>query len=120
MLRNDRLIRDSVNSMKQAAEKAARHNDGSLLLKLPVEMLQRITSLLDPKEVLPSLRLTCKALEVAAYERFVSAFVQERHHCIFYMESWPHLQKLLNSDSPFTAWLQSIVLTTNCLGQADS
>lgn len=83
-------------------------------------MLKRIISLLDPKEVLPSLRLTCKTFEVAAYERFVSAFVQERYHCIFCQESWANLERLLDSDSPFTARLQSVVLTTNCLGQADS
>ena len=56
--------------------------DDSRLLALPLELLTRITDNLKD-ESLPSLRLTCKTLEGATFDRFVRTF-QDTHCCVHY------------------------------------
>lgn len=82
------------------APTTAAQSDDSLLLSLPIELLQRITNLLDAQKALPNVRLACKTLELASFERFALAAITEHHHCVYYEPSLLRLEALLNSNSP--------------------
>ena len=81
------------------------------LLDLPVEMLQRITENLHATQVLPALRLTCKALDSITFDRFAQTFDTVRC-CIFYEERWLSLQRLLGKPSRIMNRIRWVEFTT--------
>jgi hypothetical protein len=57
------------------------HQHKASMLSLPVEVLERVVSFSDPKEV-KTLRSTCRKLEEAAINSFIDHFVKCRRHAI--------------------------------------
>lgn len=72
-------------------------SDEARLLSLPMELLTRITDELE-EESLSTLRLTCKTLEIATFDRFAATFTY-RHCCIYYETRWTSLKSFLRGSS---------------------
>lgn len=68
----------------------------SLLLTLPMELLQRIIIMLGD-ETLPTFRLTCKTIEATTFDLFAQIFFEERYCCIFYKPRWTLLEDVISS-----------------------
>ena len=83
--------------------------DESRLLALPLELITRITDSLRD-ESLPSLRLTCKTLEGATFDRFVKIF-HDIYCCIYYESRWLSLQRFLNGSPRLVKALRFITFT---------
>lgn len=88
-------------------------NEESRLLALPLELLTRVTDCLND-ESLPTLRLTCKALEASTFDRFTDTFAYTSC-CIFYEERWRSLRRFLYGSDRLVQRLRSITFTTNPL-----
>lgn len=87
--------------------------DDSRLLALPLELLTRITDNLKD-ESLPSLRLTCKTLEGATFDRFVRTF-QDTHCCVHYESRWLSLKRFLNGSDRLVSALRCVTFTSDPL-----
>jgi len=81
------------------------------LLDLPVELLQRITNLLDPHETLPAVRLACKVLDDVSFERFARTSFSVVSCCIFYEQRWLRLKEILDGPSRITERIEHVNLT---------
>jgi len=93
---------------------ATRQTEESLLLALPMEMLDRIAVQLgDDHDAIFSARLTCKTLEAATFDRFADKFFRFREYCIFYKRSLLRLLGLLVSSSRLTARMRRITFTSS-------
>lgn len=88
-------------------------SDESRLLSLPMELLTRITNMLKD-ESLSTLRLTCKTLEGATFDRFAKTF-STTYCCVYYNSRWLSLKKCLNGPSRLVRRLGYINFTTNPL-----
>jgi hypothetical protein len=86
--------------------------DDSMLLGLPMELLQRITGYL-PSETLTSVRLTCKTLEGATFDQYVEEYCKVSRWCVLFAARWTKLQKQLRQNPRLASKLKSIVLTTD-------
>ena len=82
------------------------------LLDLPVEILQRITDLLDTYEALPAARRSCKTLDSITFERLASASFATITCCIFYEARWLRLKEILGGPSRVTSRIRTVVFTT--------
>jgi hypothetical protein len=85
------------------------------LLDMPVETLQRITSHLDVREVIPALRQTCKSLENATFDQFTRGSFETIKCCIFYEEDWQRLKQLLSRPAHIMSKIRVIDFTTSFL-----
>lgn len=94
---------------------AITQSDDAYLLSLPMELLQRITSSVDQQEVVPYLRLTCKALEAATFDLFVATFVKEVHCCVIDRSRLVRLSKLLRNSSRLSRMVRNVTFTTYLL-----
>ena len=93
---------------------ATTQNEESLLLALPMEMLDRIAvQLEDDHDAIFSTRLTCKTLEAATFDRFADKFFRYREYCIFYQRSLLRLQGLLAGSSRLTARMRRTTFTSS-------
>ena len=88
-------------------------SDESRLLSLPMELLTRITNMLND-ESLPTLRITCKTLEGATFDRFAKTF-STTYCCVYYNSRWLSLKKCLNGPLRLVRRLGYINFTTNPL-----
>ena len=88
-------------------------SDESRLLSLPMELLTRITNLLND-ETLPTLRLTCKTLEGATFDSFAKTF-STTYCCMYYKSRWLSLKKFLHGSPRLVRRLGYINFTTNPL-----
>lgn len=68
------------------------------LLNLPTEILDRITGYLND-EVLPTLRLTCKTLQAAIFDRFCDAYIAHLGCWVISKDRWERLHNLLTTSS---------------------
>lgn len=87
--------------------------DESRLLALPLELLTRVTDNLND-ESLPSLRLACKTLEGATFNRFVKT-LQNTTCCIYYESRWLSLKRFLNGSPRLVNAVHGILFTTDPL-----
>lgn len=93
---------------------ATTQNEESLLLALPMEMLDRIAVQFDyDYDAIFSTRLTCKTLEAATFDRFADKFFQSHEYCIFNKRSRLRLRELLTSSSRLTARMRCAVFTSS-------
>lgn len=98
-------VSDSTLPMSLDTETSAR------LMALPTELLEQITGYLND-EVLTTLRLTCKALNAAIFNRFCEAYVTHLGCWIFSKDRWERLHNLLSLGStPLTDRIQTITFT---------
>jgi hypothetical protein len=88
-------------------------SDESKLLSLPMELLTRVTNMLND-ESLPTLRLTCKTLEGATFDRFAKTF-STTYCCVYYKSRWLSLKKFLHGSPRLVRRLGYINFTTNPL-----
>jgi len=88
-------------------------SDESRLLSLPMELLTRVTNMLND-ESLPTLRLTCKTLEGATFDRFATTFANT-YCCVYYEARWLSLKKFLHGSPRLVRSLKCIDFTTNPL-----
>jgi hypothetical protein len=88
-------------------------SDESRLLSLPLELLTRITDMLN-EESLPTLRLTCKTLEDATFDRFTATFTI-RYCCVYYESRWLSLKKFLHGSPRLVRSLKCVDFTTDPL-----
>jgi len=88
-------------------------SDESRLLSLPMELLTRITDMLND-ESLSTLRLTCKTLEGVAFKRFTKTFAVS-YCCMYYEARWLSLKKFLRGSPRLVRNLKCIDFTTNPL-----
>jgi hypothetical protein len=84
----------------------------SLLLALPVELLQRITNELS-EETLTAFRLTSKTSEAATFDRFAKIFFEERHCYIYEKPRWTLLDSIVSSR--LADRVRKVVFTTDFL-----
>lgn len=81
------------------------------LLALPTELLDQITGYLND-EVLTTLRLTCKVLNAAVFDRFSEAYVAHLGCWIFSKDRWERLHNLLSLGStPLADRIRTITFT---------
>ena len=91
------------------------------LLKLPTELLDRITGCLND-EVLPILRLTCRTLHAAVVDRFCDAYIAHLGCWIVSKDRWERLYNLLSARSlPLfdKAWIITLTMDELELRTAD-
>ena len=83
----------------------------SSLLNLPSELLDQITDSLND-EVLPTLRLTCKTLHAAIFDRFCETYIAHVGCWIISKDRWERLFNLLSASSrPFSDKIRTITPT---------
>lgn len=87
----------------------------TLFLSLPLELLQRITGMLDVGETIPSVRRTCKSLDAATFDQFASASFTQLYCCVFLKSHWKRLLDLLRNATPRVATRVRGVCFMNCL-----
>jgi hypothetical protein len=89
-------------------------NDGkpSLLLALPIELLQRISEEVSD-ETLTTFRLTCKAIEAATFDLFAKIFFEERYCYVYYKPRWTLLEDIIRSRMGDS--VRRVIFTTNIL-----
>jgi hypothetical protein len=95
-----------------SSEMATATNDDSMLLDTPLELLHRITDNLR-SEVLLSLRLTCKTLEGATFDRFAERYFTARRCCILSATRWAKLQTQLRRSPRLASEVQLIIVTAD-------
>ena len=88
-------------------------SDESRLLSLPMELLTRITDMLNDESI-PTLRLTCKTLEGATFGRFTKTFAFSCC-CVYYEARWLSLKKFLHGPFRLVHSLKCVDFTTNPL-----
>jgi hypothetical protein len=86
--------------------------DDSMLLGLPMELLQRTTDYL-PDEVLTAIRLTCKTLETATLDRFIKRYCRRRHCFILSAARWTEVQTQFKQSPRLTSNVRALVLVTD-------
>lgn len=78
-----------------------------------MELVQRIAVQLDEDDdAMFSLRLTCKALEVATFDRFANRFFKSREYSVLSKRSMLRLQDLLARSSQMMARMQHITFVS--------
>jgi hypothetical protein len=83
------------------------------LLNLPVEILDQITDYLN-EEVLATLRLTCKTLHAATFDRFCNVYIAHLACWMISKDRWECLHNLLSASSkPLSDRVRTITLTMN-------
>ena len=93
---------------------ATSHSDESLLLALPMELIDRIAIHLDDDhDAMFNARLTCKTLEAATFDRFAQQFFTAHGYCITNKRSLLRLQDLLASSSRLMARMRYITFTSS-------
>jgi len=98
---------------RQLPQLATATSEESLLLALPMELIQRITIQFDDDDdAIFSTRLACKTLEAATFDRFADRFFKHHHYCIYYKRSLLRLQDLLESSSRLTTRIRHITFTS--------
>jgi len=90
-------------------------SSSSLLLALPVELLQRVTDNLSD-ETLTTFRLTCKTIEVATFDQFAKIFFEERHCFVYEKPRWTLLNDIVSSR--MADRIRQLILTTDVLAPA--
>ncbi|KAM0702066.1 hypothetical protein Q7P35_010976 [Cladosporium inversicolor] len=88
-------------------------SDESRLLSLPMELLTRVTNMLNDESI-PTLRLTCKTIEGATFDRFTKTFATT-YCCVYYKSRWLSLKKFLHGSPRLVRRLGYINFTTNPL-----
>jgi hypothetical protein len=83
-----------------------------MLLDLPMELLQRITGYLRP-EAVTAVRLTCKTLEGATFDRFVEQNCTFRRCFVLSAARWTRLHTQLKQSPRLASKVKRIFLTTN-------
>jgi hypothetical protein len=101
------------NTRRTSTTAAMATSDESRLLSLPMELLTRVTNMLND-ESLPTLRLTCKTLEGATFDRFTKTFATT-YCCVYYKSRWLSLKKFLHGSPRLVRRLGYINFTTNPL-----
>jgi len=92
---------------------ATAQSEESLLLALPMELMQRITIQFDDDDdAIFSTRLACKTLEAATFDGFADRFFKHHHYCIYYKRSLLRLHDLLKSSSRLTTRIRHITFTS--------
>lgn len=118
--RRSATITTRPRTSRFAAEMAAKNSnqtidDPSLLLALPVELLQRVTDNLSD-ETLTTFRLTCKTMEAATFDQFAKIFLADRYCCIYDQPRWTLLRDMVSSR--LGVRIRRVILTTNVLAPA--
>jgi hypothetical protein len=88
-------------------------SDESRLLSLPMELLTRITNMLNDESI-PTVRLTCKTIEGATFDRFTKTFANS-YCCVYYEARWLSLKKFLHGSHRLVRSLKCVDFTTNPL-----
>lgn len=82
------------------------------ILKLPPELICRVSTFLD-KEMLPAIRLTCKALEDATFDRFVEAHFAHIYCWVFTPTAFHRLKDILQNSPTLQTRIRRVTLTDN-------
>jgi hypothetical protein len=92
---------------------ATPRSEGSFLVALPMELLQRIAvDLDDDHDAILCTRLTCKTLEAAKFDCFAKKFFDSHEYCILYWVSLLRLYALLASSSRLTTKMRTVTLSS--------
>lgn len=88
--------------------------DGSKLLNLPMELLQKVSEL-SSSETLITFRLTCKTLDLASFDQFAAAYFEKRTCHILSASGWSKFEKRLHDFPRLANKIQRVNLTTDIL-----
>lgn len=94
-------------------------SDESRLLALPMELLVRTTDFLGD-DSLPTLRLTCKTLDAAVFDRFAQCNVFELRCCALFKERWMRIRNILTRAPRLRAKVNWVTITFDALEGRDS
>ena len=81
-------------------------------MTMPPELTCHLLSYLDT-EMLPSIRLTCKALEDVTFDRFVEAHFAHIYCWVFKPTAFNRLKDILQNSPTLRARIKQVTLTDN-------
>jgi hypothetical protein len=84
------------------------------ILAMPSELIRRVTSFLDT-EMLPAIRLKCKAFEDATFDRFADTHFAHLYCCIFQPTAFHRLKDILQNSPTLKTRIRRVTLTDNAL-----
>lgn len=84
------------------------------ILTLPPELTIRVLSFLDT-EMLPTIRLTCRALEDASFDLFVEAHFAHIYCWIFKPQAFRRLKDIVQNSPTLRARIRRVTLTDNAI-----
>lgn len=84
------------------------------ILAMPSELIRRVTSFLDT-EMLPAIRLTCKAFEDATFDRFADIHFAHLYCCIFQPTAFHRLKDILQNSPTLKTRIRRVTLADNAL-----
>lgn len=99
---------------------ATPHNEGSLLLALPMELIERIAAELgDDHDAILSTHLACKTLEAVIFDCSAETFFASHQYCILYRPSLRRLHALLASSSRLMSRMRTVTFTSCFFANTD-